>query len=798
MKKIVLIGVLLLSFILLSSFASALQITNVKISGQSLVRVGDGSVYTTTPIISRALFEKSPTITFDVIFDEGLNASLNYNANILIGSNLYNKKGVWLGKETGNYQEVTSNTLKVYDPWLAPYVYTIFNKGDRYVYTIPLTPGKKSYSYTLQNPDILCFDAHEYQINVYASAYQKATSYHEGVADASWEYTSGDYSDDSYDSVYATNWLAQEFKAESTYVIDRVNLKLQRYGILPAGYTMSVSIKSSLTGVDLTSTQQYNNTVLNTITDVNYGDYYGLNLDKDVTLTKDKTYYIILKVSGGDDTHKLAWRKDTGFLGLPHYTKGLLSWCYGYSSTNSGNSWSQKGDTYMFTTSGHEIAYTYSAGTAIYFDEAWESFVFNTLGDTIDRTGGYGLYGWIDVSNYVHNKRFDLNNRTTSLFIGNSNPSHMKTQNSNLIGIGASFDTCSLSCTMEDEESYADTNVPLTVILCDKDRKIIDYTVVNSYMPILHTYPFAPLGDSITIAGSDTINEFRLLKVGVGKKVLESRQAYYMYVGVPSDTYNIGNTYITVDDTMKKVNWSTDNIKAGNKMAPDSSYSNDFMGAYCYFETQISYTDQNTPGAFRTTPSWTNNFVIWCSNPPPDGLGLPWFPVIIGFIPAIVIVGLVYVFMRKWEISIPNYIYSISATAGLYAGWYIGLLSIWIFTLIVASLLFISLYNFREPINKALEVIKPSKPSLTKFTNKEAVGSGYRTLIEGRPRPKIVMADEGIKKKKKKKKPSLKIVFKDGIATTTEYSRNGKRIYTKRDELRPKVLGKIQDEYNKG
>lgn len=712
---------------------SALQITNVKLSGQAVPSnfYGPGA-YTTNLIISRALFEKNPTVSFDVIFDtvnansipehNPLDSNIRYRANILIGGDLYNAKNVWLGSETGNYRQVTSNQEKILDPWYSPYLWKIYSKGEHYIDSIPLTPGQTHYTYTLQNPEILCFDAHVYSISIFASAYDNPSIYYDSVDDAKWDYTSGDNSDDAVNSIYATNWQAQEFTATQTYDCNKFELKMYRVGVLPAGYSLTVSLRDRLNGPDRMSIT-YNTTILNGYvgTTASYLSFpFSYGSPSVVRLTKGSSYFIVARSTNfGDSTHKISWRKDSGWLGFPHYVKGTTlgiatSWNYGYFTSNAGSTWNSQGDTFMFRTSGSSIIPSYSAGNCHYNSGAswFHNFIFNTFGPDVDRSGPYSVdHGyWAGLSHYAEYKQNNLN-FSTSLFIGNAVPSHMKMTNSNLIGKGASFDTVALKVKRLDELSYTDTNVPITVVLCDKDRRIVDYSVVNSYMPIMATYPFRPYGPSLTIGTLDKVNEFKLLQYTVGKSKLENRKAYYMYIGVPSDVYNYDNTYITTDDTVKKVNWSSNSIAVGYIVSPDSSRTSDFMGCYVYFETQIAYVDTGTAGAFRTTPSWISNLVIWCSNPPPRGAGLPWLAVVIGFLPAIILVGAGFAFMRKFEISLPSYVYSISATGGLYISWYIGLLSLWIFVTMVVSFVFVSIYQFREPISKALEIGKPEKVS---------------------------------------------------------------------------------------
>lgn len=696
MKTKWMILIFLLTMLLFSCSASALTISNVKISGVSVPKNYDTYYLFNDPLVSRAKFEGHPVITFDVTFDDAnlvvvthpdgdmtpIDPRLRYNAVIFLGSYLYNKKAVYLGSETGTF-EIASGKKSLPDPWLSPYVTNKYDKGDTYAVSVPLTPGKTSYSYTIQNPEMLCFDAHRYECRIYGIGRTQPTVSFADVDDAKWNYNSGGNSDDSGYGIYQTYWLAQEFLAKKTYDLNEISLKLYREGVLPANYQITISIRSNINGADL-STYSMSNAEANAIS--TSGEYWIINMPK-VRITQGQKYFIYVKSTNfGDPAHCIAWRKDTGSYGFPHYGLGVAGpWYYLYAG--SGSSYNLYASTAMFTTSGISITPTYTAGQdRIYYDYSkYHTFFIETYGDK-------------QGSDYWTNKFNE--ERSTSIFFGNAVPAHMEMQGSNAIRNGVTFDTASVNATRWDEDTYHDQIVPVTVVLCDKDRNIKASAVYDSYLSIQDTYETLIHG-----ASEDTFNSFKQLQYKIGDGVITGHNAYYMYIGLPSNRYTVDNTYMTVDDTMKKTNWSASKLSVGGKVSQDDSQDNDYWGAYVYFETQQAYVDEPWAGAFRSTPSWLTNFIIWCSNDPPAGVGLPWMPVLFGFLPAILIVGILYSYMRKWQISLPNYVYSVALIGGLYIGWMIGLLALWIFILISVSVTFVSLYNFREPISTALSTI---------------------------------------------------------------------------------------------
>ena len=729
MKKIPILFIGLLAFLALlciMSTASALSIDNLKIGGQELKdNFFGGSYYAANYIIDRAPFEENPTIEFDIDFFDEENAviwplvdveTLNMYANIFVGSPyLLNDKDIWMGYETGNFETVQTKSIEVYDIGYAPIEKTRYERNQRYIASIPLNIDQSHYTYTLQNPDVLCFDAHVYEVSVYISAYTDATEGYLDISDGpAWDYETGDYADDTAESVYDIKQKLQKVKQTQDMTVEEVAVKIYRVGTLPAGFILQCGVRLTPDGPDL-GYSFYNSATLNAgLTTDTDGQWVTFYLNDGVPMEAGDIFYISLTAHGGDSSHNIMWRGDTNAwpFNKPHYNDGWLGpWYDSYYRGYSGGSWGswETGTVvYSFRTSGCETESSTIIGGLRYYDSEDATFIFDTYGPTIDRSAGFTEeLGW-SGSQYVAWKQ---NVGTTyNIFLGNADPAHMDQQTSDIIGKGMTFDTAGVECPRygESDASYVDTKIPLTVVLVDKDRQILDYDIVDSYLPVLETYDFEPYGPSPLIADISTFSEFRLLQYTVGEDQLEARTPYYVYVGVPignETPYNYSTTYISTDDTVKKVNFSIDSLKVGGSLSQDHDKSHTFMGAYVFFETQIDYVDTATAGAFRTTPSWVTNFVIWCSNSPPSGLGVPWLPVLLGFIPAIILMGAIYAFMRQYQISAPQYVYAMAGIGGLASTWMIGLLSLWIFVLMSATLAFIAMYQFREPISQALTTV---------------------------------------------------------------------------------------------
>jgi hypothetical protein len=155
-------------------------------------------------------------------------------------------------------------------------------------------------------------------------------------ADTKFEYY--DTGDTGGATVYGINWKAQTFTPATAYTITYVRLKLYRVGVMTGSLT--VGIRSSLTGGDLTSGSILNSS----ITTSTAGAWYQIDLTS-YALAPGVSYGIVIRAITGDATKYIVWRVDiTG-----DYAGG-----YRNDSTNSGGSWSTvEAHDFMFETWGN-------------------------------------------------------------------------------------------------------------------------------------------------------------------------------------------------------------------------------------------------------------------------------------------------------------------------------------------------------------------------------------------------------------------------------------------------------------
>jgi hypothetical protein len=777
MKKLHLILILAIAIItifvvlsLTSENANALSVSNIKLGGQTLTQSYLGGFWTTTQVIDRASFEKNPTISFDVTLDD-LNQIVSphpypgrivhYFATILIGSDINRidiKNGVdimtYLGTETGSIHTDKNGVVTIQ--------------------AIPI-PKNGTVTYRFEDWQSLCFDAHRYQVQIFTYGYQITDPLLLTDVYEHWDATGAD--DDKSSDLYGTTWRYETFSPLTTHNLNEVELKMFRVGN-PGPVTVSIR-KTTLqaqgalgdkrpipSGSDLWTGIIDGNA----FTTSTAGSWEGTtSTSPNLLVTAGERYAIVIRCLGGNNVNYVRARVDSaqGIWGdSPPYPRGR----YGHSA-NSGSSWTYGNDNYMFREYGVPVtASTYNIN--VYEANNWKYFIFNGYGPTVDKKAGTydPLWGWTPMYHYADYKQNQ--GGTHSIFIGRSNPPYLSLDGGSIVGTGMTFDTasiysvrCDLLSLMGSVDTYslppANTpfkeKVPLTIVICDKNHTIIGYSQVDSYLRLTDTFPFKPWGpDGSVFTSLTSISDFKLLSYSVGKKLIEMRSAYYVYVGVKLPEYNYSNTYITTDTTFKRMNWSVDSLTSG-KVIDGHTKNLKFMGVMTYFETFASYTDHPITGQFQTTPGIVANFIIWCDRPPPNGLGMPFVPVLFGFIPAIALIGVVWTFMRKWKISLPNFMYSMMAIAGLYISFAIGLIALWILALFIASLVFISLYQFREPISTVLETVGIGKEEKVQ-RRREAIAHRLRFPSVGAKAVGTQMREDiGIVREKyrKMKQPSL-------------------------------------------
>lgn len=468
--------------------------------------------------------------------------------------------------------------------------------------------------------------------------------------------------------------------------------------------------------------------------------------------------------------------------------------------------------------------------TALYHTQCTRYFIFNTYGPTVDKkTGTYDpTWGWSPLAHYAQYKQND--GGTWSISLGKSDPPYLDVYGGDAVGRGMTFDTSALYSSRFDDVSLIggqDTfsfglhpnvvsKVPITVMVCDKNHTCLAYGQKDSYVSLLSSHIFQPYGPAIGVGNIAGENEYSLLQYTVGKNQIESRKGYYVYIGY-TNPFNYSNTYLTIDSSLHRCNWSTNKVDAGYIVTEDHTRSQKFIGAMTYFETYPAMIDTAIQDTALGQSSYIYNFKMWCIRTPPAGLGIPWMPVLLGFLIPIALFGGVYYYMRKWQISLPNYLYSILGIGGLYASFAIGLLDLWMLVFIAASLIMVSLYQFREPISTAIGLVSREKGTAFAETQLHRLKTSYAQVaplgaqikkdmgtmsVKGAERAHTRQMKKELERMygkgaagRKNLEDELKLIAQDRERTKANIEL--RKAMKERNLVRPRALGPIQSAWEK-
>jgi hypothetical protein len=217
---------------------------------------------------------------------------------------------------------------------------------------------------------------------------------------------------------------------------------------------------------------------------------------------------------------------------------------------------------------------------------------------------------------------------------------------------------------------------------------------------------FEHTGDTTEIyAGAIITHSLDWSELVWGKNIFNPRENYTVYWGVSCDDYSDTNFVLTYDETIQAVNFSLETMppNKGSKIASYATYADKFIGFTTYFETFQGAGDKYPLGF---TGGYQNTNYGQIIRDYFDDMGMGWFSTILAYLIPIIFVGLVYYFMREHEISLPSFLYGLPIIAGLYLSFAIGIMVLWMFLFSVLGVVFSFMYHYREPINKALEVVK--------------------------------------------------------------------------------------------
>lgn len=148
--------------------------------------------------------------------------------------------------------------------------------------------------------------------------------------------------DNTFGSIYDSNWAAQTFTPTVDYTISSVKLKLIRTGAIDVPFYVSIRNTSSLlpAGNDLAICTLQSSDIT---TDAG-GAWYEADFRHGTALTAGQRYAIVIRVPNGTDPTSVNWRVEYD----GSYTEGALC-----TSSDSGLSWTAQNYDAMFETYSH-------------------------------------------------------------------------------------------------------------------------------------------------------------------------------------------------------------------------------------------------------------------------------------------------------------------------------------------------------------------------------------------------------------------------------------------------------------
>lgn len=294
----------------------------------------------------------------------------------------------------------------------------------------------------------------------------------------------------------------------------------------------------------------------------------------------------------------------------------------------------------------------------------------------------------------------------TFIHFKDGDPPYLDLQGWRAIGQGHQFHTTGFyfdndSSTWTTTGALQKQNIPLTILVTDNttDHHLLANGVVNMYCEqnLSRDMAVSILGNAIKFHFASDGFFF----TGIGKGIYAPRTSYYVFIGAPYTA----DTFVTCDDTFLTTLFSIDNYVLNDHVDTDISKTHKFTGVYTYFETFPKTGDAGgwSPGALPSSPIGVL-ILNFCAATPPNGLGMPWFGVVLGFLPAIILVCILYSASIKYHASLPNFLYMIAAAAGMTISLGISLMELWMYVFMLVLLSFTMILNYREEINSVAKL----------------------------------------------------------------------------------------------
>jgi len=202
--------------------------------------------------------------------------------------------------------------------------------------------------------------------------------------------------------------------------------------------------------------------------------------------------------------------------------------------------------------------------------------------------------------------------------------------------------------------------------------------------------------------------------------VFEPEHVYYQYFGFTTSAYTFGNTEVTTDVSCYNCNFTTAGISLDGALHENNDdLTFDYIGGGLLFETGAVTEDGDgwVPDEYNPSDSfgdwiddWANDPDVWGGTPP-----MPWFKTLVGVIFTVIFICLPLGFSIRTGITIPNFVYTVFITAGVFLSFILELFSLWILLTYIAILILISIMVYREELYSVIDVVSNIRRSVGPF-----------------------------------------------------------------------------------
>ena len=202
--------------------------------------------------------------------------------------------------------------------------------------------------------------------------------------------------------------------------------------------------------------------------------------------------------------------------------------------------------------------------------------------------------------------------------------------------------------------------------------------------------------------------------------IFKANYPYYVYYGVRygagvySTVFNSENTHFTVmDASCYPTNFSVTRIADPYHVHEDHTKNWKWIGVGRYFETMTGDDDNPLTGWQLHTPrpdadsfgdmidAWATDPTAWGGEPP-----MPWFKTIVGIIICVISICIPLGTAIRYDLEIPNFIYGIALTVGMFGAFALELFEIWHVATYLIMVIFTLVYMYRETLFSAVGIVQ--------------------------------------------------------------------------------------------